>query len=839
MLAIKLSTNRGPIILCTLYRPPRIPYLPFVDIANVMSYKLPTFFIGDFNCNHSAWNNGRCSNAVSRQLYSLTLLHRLQYLGPDFPTFMARGMTGKPDLVFSNSRAFFLNSSITAGAPTLSDHLPIILRISTSPILVPTEPRLWYSRADWEGFKDTLTRYTNTNMDNTPHVAIEEEWHRLTKFVNNAVKKHIPRTSYRKVAKFTASMRTKRLRIALENRFKDLLRTRPEHRDAITQDIHWLQRGLRESLFHDSNREEGQLMSSLSNSCETDPSKFWRDVKHLLVESPQPPPKVINHLTHTAYTPQHQADLLASAWSEVFKPHSVQGPHCFNTLYRVNSFMRSCRDLAPDEIINLSKLDEDDPLIAPIDKGEIEAVISALKTKAPGPSGIGTQILKRLPAHTITHMTTLYNCSLSSGYFPPIFKSSHTILILKPQKPASAPLSYRPISLLEYFGKVFEHVLCRRLTEYLEKNEILRDCQFGFRPERSAEDVIALLAQFAQKPLDGRPGKAVLVSKDVEKAFDTVWHEGLKYKLHHLYDFPLPFTRLLCNYLDDRKIRIKWRGCLSQPFVPKAGVPQGSVLAPTLYNLYTNDIPEPTYPRNQALTLSYADDTNHISRHQTLEGALHIMQNILDGAHSWEQQWRIKTNASKCNAVYFHCTKNNRTITETPLKINNTNIPVKAHTRVLGSTLDSNLNWYQHFLVQRTRAKAVLGRIKRFKATTLATKRRLYLALVRPILCQSPGSYEMTCHTNNYSHQKVQNVALRFITDAKWSDFRTAESLHHTADIKPLNQHKHKLHSKHLDRLHARHEQLIRHITPRPDVSDYLSAGPCPPPRYTVRRVRT
>ncbi|XP_076043300.1 uncharacterized protein LOC143026570 [Oratosquilla oratoria] len=203
-------------------------------------------------------------------------------------------------------------------------------------------------------------------------------------------------------------MRTNRLRIALQNRFKDLLQAPLEARIAILRDMHWLQSSLRKSLYIDSYREEEQLMASLSGACETDPSKFWRTLKRHLEECSVPPPKVINHLNHSTHSPQHQADLLASAWSEVFKPHPVQGPHCFSNLHSVNSFMNRCSALIPDETVDLSQLDEDDPLICPHRFGGGKGGYLGFKTKIPWPLRHRcTHTQTNARQHNLTHDDTI------------------------------------------------------------------------------------------------------------------------------------------------------------------------------------------------------------------------------------------------------------------------------------------------------------------------------------------------------------------------------------------------------------------------------------------------
>lgn len=105
-------------------------------------------------------------------------------------------------------------------------------------------------------------------------------------------------------------------------------------------------------------------------------------------------------------------------------------------------------------------------------------------------------------------------------------------------------------------------------------------------------------------PTDGFPKVTVAVFFDVAKAFDRVWHSGLIYKLYQL-GVPDRLVRLVHDYLSHRSFRFRYEGTLSSPRPIRAGVPQGSVLAPMLYTAYTNDI---SIPSEVKLAL-FADDT--------------------------------------------------------------------------------------------------------------------------------------------------------------------------------------------------------------------------------------
>ncbi len=150
-------------------------------------------------------------------------------------------------------------------------------------------------------------------------------------------------------------------------------------------------------------------------------------------------------------------------------------------------------------------------------------------------------------------------------------------------------MNYRPISLLETPGKLFEKIIKGRLNAYLNDSNIIKDRQHGFRPNKGTTTARALTYEAIANALSEKH-QVLVVLHDVAKAFDKVWHSGLKYKLLQL-GMPSLLEKTLCTFLDSRIARISIGNELSNNINLLSGVPQGSVLSPTLYTLYTNDVP--------------------------------------------------------------------------------------------------------------------------------------------------------------------------------------------------------------------------------------------------------
>jgi hypothetical protein len=140
---------------------------------------------------------------------------------------------------------------------------------------------------------------------------------------------------------------------------------------------------------------------------------------------------------------------------------------------------------------------------------------------------------------------------------------------------------------------------------------------------------------------------------DIEKAFDTTWHPGLLYKLSQL-QFSTSFTKFIGSFLSQRKFRVSVEGEMSTSRYMQAGVPQGSILSPTLYSLYINDTPQ-TPGVNLAL---FADDTCPYATDRKEGYVLRKIQRGRDSIAAWCKQWNIKINEDKTRAIYF--TRRNR-----------------------------------------------------------------------------------------------------------------------------------------------------------------------------------
>ena len=376
---------------------------------------------------------------------------------------------------------------------------------------------------------------------------------------------------------------------------------------------------------------------------------------------------------------------------------------------------------------------------------------------------------------------------MASGYFPKKFKSAILKLIPKEGKDPTQPQNYRPIALLDNIGKLFEKIINTRIRNFLEENNLYNCQQYGFRQRKSTTHVINMIHECIKHNSE-QGFKTAILSKDVQKAFDTVWHSGLIWKIHHRFNLPMPLKKLLTSFLHDRSVKVKHDYHVSHQFIPTAGVPQGSALSPTLYTMYTHDLPKPHY--RDSMTFAYADDVTHIVRAKSIKALIKKIQKETDLVTKWERKWLIKTNPQKSQ---LSITKTRQTTIQRypPVVIvdNNTPIPIptKKSTNILGYRTDQRLNGGQHINNLVHKANIAYKSILRFRSAPEHVNMTLYKSIIRPTFeyAPLPSIRSKKCHLDKL--QKVQNKVLRFINGSRLIDRIPNDFLHEKFNLEKVN----------------------------------------------------
>ena len=288
-------------------------------------------------------------------------------------------------------------------------------------------------------------------------------------------------------------------------------------------------------------------------------------------------------------------------------------------------------------------------VLFPTDNTEVSKLITMInEEKACGPHSIPSKIIKYINPIISSPLAKIINLSFKTGIYLDNLKVSKVIPVFKDKGNKLDYNNYRPISLLSNVNKIIEMLMHNRLSKFLSKYKCLYDLQFGFRKFHSTTHALMYLTESIRKALD-KNYFACGIFIDLQKAFDTVDHEVLLYKLCH-YGIRGVANKWFKSYLTNRKQFVSINGIDSEENNIEHGVPQGSVLGPLLFLIYINDL-------NKSLkycsAIHFADDSSLIHENKSLEEMQKNVNLDLKNVNNWLIANKISLNANKTEMVLF------------------------------------------------------------------------------------------------------------------------------------------------------------------------------------------
>ncbi len=317
------------------------------------------------------------------------------------------------------------------------------------------------------------------------------------------------------------------------------------------------------------------------------------------------------------------------------------------------------------------------------------------------------------------------------------------------------PCNYRPISLISCMGKVLERLVFKHIHNHLHFNNLIYKQQSGFLPGHST--VYQLIDIYNQicKSIDENQHTCIVFC-DISKAFDRVWHAGLLFKLKQ-NGIEGGLLNWVKDYLSSRCQKVFVGQSYSDTKLIKAGVPQGSVLGPLLFLIYVNDIAD----KLLSTTRLFADDSSLAVSSSDINVIETTLNHDLTELSEWSNQWLVKFNPSKTDALLFTLSRCN----QPNLTFNNVPLNFVEHHKHLGLTLSSNGKWHEHISNIFRSASKVLGSMKLLKfKLKRCTLNQIYTSYMRPIIEYASIVWDSCTNYEQESLEKLQYEAARVVT---------------------------------------------------------------------------
>lgn len=357
-------------------------------------------------------------------------------------------------------------------------------------------------------------------------------------------------------------------------------------------------------------------------------------------------------------------------------------------------FINACPDLGSNANLEHIQRNNCSLFLGPSDPHEIYRVILQLNnTTSVGIDEIPIKILKFVAEEIAEPLAYIINLSLTGGIYPNALKTSLVHPIYK-KGDRSIFDNYRPISIQSNLSKIFEKVIGARISNFIDSKYILTDKQNGFRKRKTTTRAIYQLVSEVLLSLNEKYVTTAMLL-DLSKAFDSVDHTILLDKLE-MYGIRGVSNNLIKSFLTERRQAIvykdnKTKKTIMSQFLPtNRGVPQGTVLGPMMFILYTSDI---VHSIDDEMVL-YADDTSITFKERNTDQIIQKMQNSFSQLTHWFTANNLKLNINKTKIIKFSYPL----IDEDPLTlhINNFTIKTVESANLLGVELDRRLDWRSH-----------------------------------------------------------------------------------------------------------------------------------------------
>ena len=467
-----------------------------------------------------------------------------------------------------------------------------------------------------------------------------------------------------------------------------------KHRDPLNLELrneyHNALKIYKDTLKHKKELFHENKLKDLERASETDSNLFWKTLKNMSD----------NCDTSVSSSPNITAQNWVSHFERLHAKHNI-GTEQQNILQQL--------DLLKNNLNNSKLLDN------PISESDILHAAKKLKSRKSAYSDrIKNEMIKSSVEILLHGYYKLFNLVLEYGSFPdqwceglitPIFKSGDN----------NDTNNYRGICVTSCLSKFFCIILNERLTNYVHENNMVHPSQIGFQSgQRTADHIFTLKTIFDKQMNTNRNDKVYACFVDFKKAFDSVWHEGLFFKLLE-NKIDGNFLSLIKSLYQTSKCAIKLSQSRTKFFSYSRGVRQGCILSPILFNLYINELAaifdnvnsDPfILPNNTKLScLLYADDLIILSKSRF------GLQKCLDELHNWCNKWLMEVNLKKTKIMIFQ--KGNTKMNKPNFTLNSKNVEIVNEYCYLGMKLMPNGNFTLAQKQLSEKALHALGSIRR------------------------------------------------------------------------------------------------------------------------------